>query len=440
MSESRSLRHLADDIFRRTLHAIDVERVVHQFVRRTNDSLQIAGDALDLRHFSKVVVIGIGKAAVPMSRAIEEILGEHLTTGVIATNAVIGSPPTRVDSILGGHPVPNQASVDAARTAIRLLSESDSDQTLVIFLITGGGSSLFELPISPWITLDVLQQVNRALVGCGAVIGEMNVVRRHLSAVKGGRLADFAPRSRQITLYISDVNDDDLTTVASGPTLPADTSLELFGKIIDKYGLLGMLPEPVISLIKQGAIPPMPAPSRNDKRTHHLLLDNRQALEAAAGIAREFGFATRIESDLVEGEVEAFAQTHLDLVEALWLENDRRPVALLSGGEVICPVRGPGSGGRNQEFVLRAALNFDLQAGAEIAVLSAGTDGIDGNSPAAGAIADAATISSAEARGFAPRRYLEQSDSYSFFSANGGEIVTGPTGNNVRDLRLLLRR
>ncbi|MEP7270316.1 MAG: DUF4147 domain-containing protein [Acidobacteriota bacterium] len=440
MSKMSSLRDLAHNIFSQTLEAINVTRVVTCQVRMTGNSLQINENVIDLANVSRIVVVGVGKASLALGRALEQILGERFDEGLIATNAFEGSSSARMEVILGGHPIPDQGSIEAARKAKELLRRNDSDGTLAFFLITGGGSALFEDPVDPSITLEDLQQVNRALVGCGAVIAEMNVVRRLLSSVKGGRLAEYAPQSRQVSLYISDVNDDDLTSVASGPTLASGSTIEDFNLIIEKYRLLENLPASVVALITAGTLHSMPRPLQNALRSHHLLLDNRQAIREAQAIAERQGFLVGVASDLVEGDVEQFARLHVQRLDSLWRANGGRPVALISGGEVICPVRGRGSGGRNQEFVLRAALNLDLQGDGEIVVLSAGTDGIDGNSPATGAIADATTLPSAEANGLAPGVYLENSDSYGFFATVGGAIVTGPTGNNVRDLRVLLRR
>ena len=218
MSERPDLRAVARDIFARTIAEIDVERVVRNYVRLKGDWLIIGDDRLDLRSVERLIVIGIGKACLPMGRALESILGDRLTAGLLATNAVVGEMPQRLQVFLGGHPIPNAASLAAAETAIELLRANDDERTLVLFLITGGGSAQFEQPVDASLTLADLQEVNRVLVECGAVIGEMNIVRRHLSAVKGGRLGEIASRARQISLYISDVNSDDLTSVASGTT------------------------------------------------------------------------------------------------------------------------------------------------------------------------------------------------------------------------------
>jgi hydroxypyruvate reductase len=266
----------------------------------------------------------------------------------------------------------------------------------------------------------------------------MNIVRRSLSAVKGGRLAEAAPRSRQISLYVSDVNRGDLASVASGPTMPTETTLDDFRRVIDKYHLLDRFPSSVGKLIREDRIPPMPRSPAALQRSHHVLLDNYRALAEARCFAEDLGFTVEVADDLIEGEVEELARKHIERLDGLRRRHTGQKVCLISGGEVICPVRGSGRGGRNQEFVLRTAANLHVQGDGNTVVLSAGTDGIDGNSPAAGAIAGAWTIQSAQERGFAPADYLRNSDSFTFLANAGATIVTGPTGNNVRDLRLLL--
>ena len=345
--------------------------------------------------------------------------------------------------IVGGHPLPNAGSLDAASKALKILGANDSEDTLVLFLISGGGSALFELPIDAAITLDDLQAVNRALVGCGAVISEMNVVRRFLSAVKGGRLAAAAPRSRQISLYVSDVNSDDLSTVSSGLTLPGVATRADFDRVVERYDLLEKFPAHVSALIAGGGLPDLPRANAEDarRRSHHLLLDNRKALLEAKRIAEsDFGCMVEIAEDLVEGDVETMMLTHVERVAALRHTHRGKTVCLLSGGKRYVRFAGAGQGGRNQEFTLRAAIHLNQRGLSDIVVLSAGTDGIDGNSPAAGSTADSDTLRRAEEKGVSAERSLQNSDSFNFFNALGDTIITGPTGNNVRDVRILLAR
>ncbi|MBK8315017.1 MAG: DUF4147 domain-containing protein [Acidobacteria bacterium] len=435
-----TLRAITTDIFHRTLAAIEVESVVRRALHLDGEMLKAGDSEVTLDHFSRLFVIAIGKASLPMARAAQAVLGDRITGGIVATNAVIGRVPERFKVFIGGHPLPNQASIDAAESALQLLSSANDEKTLVLFLISGGGSAVFEKPVSDSITLQDLQSINRILVGCGAVISEMNTVRRFLSAVKGGRLAEAAAKAHQISLYISDVNNDDLSTVSSGLTLPGNTTRSDFDRIVAKYDLLDKFPRHVAELIASGALPEMPQAEEHDSRSHHLLLDNRIALSVARRIAEEVhNCVVEVAEDLVEGDVQEMAVIHLARLQALREANRGRTVCLLSGGEVICPVRGSGQGGRNQEFVLRAAMQMHdtLEL---VAILSAGTDGIDGHSPAAGAIADETTIRRAGKLGLSPENYLESSDSYNFFAALDDAIITGPTGNNVRDLRILLAK
>ena len=431
---SMKLRDIATEIFHRTLAAIEVEAVVRQALQLDGDRLKTCGTEVDLKSFSRLLVVAIGKAAAPMARAASQMLGERITAGIVATNEADSTAPASFAHFIGGHPIPNPGSINAAQAALQLLSEANDEQTLVLFLLSGGGSALFETPIDASITLEDLQTINRVLVGCGAVIGEMNVVRRFLSAVKGGRLAEAASKARQISLYISDVNSDDLSTISSGLTLPSNATRNDFNRIVAKYKLLEKFPPHVAALI--ASLPEMPPAVSHESRAHHLLLDNRVALRIAHKIAeQEYNCVVEIAEDLVEGEVEEMAREHLARLQALRENHPGKTVCLLSGGEVICPVRGNGQGGRNQEFVLRAAMNNELDP---IAILSAGTDGIDGHSPAAGAIADETTMSRAHTLHLAPTDYLQRSDSYNFFYALGDAIIIGPTGNNVRDLRIFL--
>ncbi len=436
------MRAITLEVFRRTLEAIDVEKVVRESARREDDRLVVGDEEIDLAKFKRVVVIAIGKASVPMARAIEDSLGDRISAGLVATGAMIGRPLRFLPVIFGGHPLPNAGSLEAASKALEILGVNDSEETLVLFLISGGGSALFEKPIDDSIALDDLQAVNRVLVGCGAVISEMNVTRRFLSAIKGGRLAEAAPRSRQISLYVSDVNSGDLSAVSSGPTLPDDATRADFDRIVERYDLLDKFPPRVAALIA-GGLPDLPRAKAEDdrRRSHHLLLDNRMALAEAKRIAEsDFGLVAEVAEDLVEGDVETMTLTHIERVVALRHRHPGKIVCLLSGGEAICPVRGDGRGGRNQEFALRVAIHLHQRGLPDIVALSAGTDGIDGNSPAAGAIADSNTLRMAEEKGLSAERSLQNSDSFNFFNALGDAIVAGPTGNNARDLRIFLAR
>lgn len=437
-----NLRNTAQQILARTLAAVEVEAVVHSALEITDNKLQIGTSQCDLSQVDRIVVIAIGKASVPMACAAERVFGNRIADGLIVTNAVTGAVPARMRVMLGGHPVPNEQSIAAARQALKMLQQYNSAGTLALFLISGGGSALFEQPIDNSLTLEDLREVNRVLVGCGAVIGEMNVVRKFLSAVKGGRLAEAAPLAQQISLYISDVNSDDLGTVASGPTIASEATVADLQQILDRYDLLRQFPAKVTTrLTSAGLQPEIQHSPATALRLHHLLLDNQSALRIAKQIAQQdFGCIVEIADDLIEGDVEQMARTHLQRIRELRDRHSGKAVCLLSGGEVICPVRGSGRGGRNQEFVLRSAIALRELNLHNVAVLSTGTDGIDGNSPAAGAIADEFTTERAASLRISANDFLTNSDSFTFFHALNDAILTGPTGNNVRDLRILLAK
>jgi glycerate 2-kinase len=436
---SAELRATALDLFQQTLAAIDVQTVVRNQVQVDGARLTVGEHVIDLTKVARAVLIAIGKASLPMASALQQLIGAKVVAGMLVTNETHGQIPAGFECYLGGHPTPNEASFAAAARALELLRQYDAADTLVVFLLSGGGSAMFELPIEPGLTLEDLQAVNRTLVNCGAVIHEMNIVRRHLSAVKGGRLAAAAPRARQLSLYISDVNSDDLSTVASGPTLPSGATLADLHSVVERYDLLPKFPPRVTALFTENKIAALPpAETEHARHVHHLLLDNGSALQAAQAWAEKAGCVVEIATDLIEGEVETLAREHLNRLESLRARHPGRTVCLLSGGEAICPVHGSGQGGRNQEFVLRAALAISEQKLAKVVCLSAGTDGLDGNSPAAGAVADDTTLERARAAGLEARTYLQNSDSFSFFAKLGDALLTGPTGNNVRDVRLLL--
>lgn len=313
----------------------------------------------------------------------------------------------------GGHPLPNEASLLAAQSTFALLDRANEKRDVVIFLVSGGGSAMIEWPVSEEISLDDLRRANEVLVACGARIDEINAVRRSFSAVKGGGLARRAPNARIVTLIVSDTNPGDEASVASGPTLAADGPDPL--DVIARYHL--DLPISILKSVR--SVSPISAP-------YQVLLDNSTALTAAHQKALELGFTPTIAHDIREQPI----QEGVDLLLARGTDTD----CLISGGEFSCPVRGDGRGGRNLETTLRCALALERGV-----FLSAGTDGIDGNTPAAGAIADETTLTRARNLGLDPNDFLARSDSYSFFEKLEDLIITGPTGTNVRDVRILLK-
>jgi len=363
--------------------------------------------------------IAIGKAATSMSLGLDDALGEKLTAGVLVSSTTHNS--TRWQSFLGGHPLPNEASLAAARAAFALLDRANAEQATVIFLISGGGSAMIEWPISDDISLRDLRAANQDLISCGASIAEVNSVRRAFSAVKGGGLARRSPHAQVFTLIVSDTNLGDEASVASGPTLAAPPDAPKAIEVVNHYGLDTILPKSIMNAIRR----PTPSPEPVNG-SHVVLLDNATATRAAHQKAIELGFACSVMENINEQPI----QEGCDLLLA-------NPPSI-SGGEFSCPVRGDGRGGRNLETALRCAIGLHNQTSHTV-VLSAGTDGIDGNSPAAGAIADETTIQRARNLSLDAEQYLARSDSHTFFEQLNDLVVTGPTGTNVRDLRILLR-
>ena len=362
--------------------------------------------------------IAIGKAATSMARGLEEALADKLRAPVLIA--------------AGGHPLPDENSLAAAQAAFALLDRANAEAATVVFLISGGGSAMIEWPVSDEISLADLQAANKTLISCGASIAEVNAVRRAFSAVKGGALARRAPRARTFTLVVSDTNPGDEASVASGPTLspPADAPKAM--DVIEHYQLARVLPESIMKAVRSTNITPAVNGS------HLVLLDNQTAIKAAWLKASDLVPINSMAVDICEQEI----QEGCDLLLARLMARPQNATScLVSGGEFSCPVRGNGRGGRNLETVLRCAITLAKEngKGAHFVVLSAGTDGIDGNSPAAGAIADETTIQRAQSLGLVAAEYLARSDSYTFLERLGDVVVTGPTGTNVRDLRILLR-
>ena len=393
------LRKSAATIFDHALSAVDPRQAVK------NAHLDLSS--------GPIYSIAIGKAATSMARGLEDTLGDKLTAPVLLA--------------MGGHPLPDENSLAAAQAAFALLDRANAEEATVIFLISGGGSAMIEWPVSDEISLGDLQAANRTLISCGASIAEVNAVRRAFSAVKGGKLARRAPRARTFTLIVSDTNPGDEASVASGPTLnpPPDSPKAI--DVVDHYHLEKLLPQSIMTAVRDEK----PA-SGTVTGSHLVLLDNNTAITAARDKAIDLGFSCSTLNDIREQPIAEGCEM---LLSSLMSSSSECTV---SGGEFSCPVRGDGRGGRNLETVLRCAIGLAGNS-AHCVVLSAGTDGIDGNSPAAGAIADETTIQRARNLGLDANQYLQRSDSYSFFERLGDLIVTGPTGTNVRDLQILLR-
>jgi glycerate 2-kinase len=434
LSEFRRMRDSARAIFDHALAESSISSAFSRHVNYERGVLRVSEDLYDLQAYSRVFVVSIGKAAHTMVEALAQHVGEYSLGGIVASSVEPAVQVRGFRYFRGGHPTPNAESIQAAK-AIRKALETQTAASLVIFMISGGGSSIVEKPIDDEISLDDLIATYRALVLSGAPIAEINAIRKHLSSVKGGRLAQAAFPAQQVSLFVSDVPDDSPDALASGPTMPDSTSVEDCYRIAEKHELAEQFPHSTRELFDRRALEETP---KSDDQAFYrsrwwTILSNQSALEQAKAAAERAGFTVQIDNSCDDWDYERAAEYLLKRLRELRRESSR--VCLISGGEVTVKVTNGGVGGRNQQFALACAEKI---AGENITVLSAGTDGVDGNSPAAGAIVDGTTVMRAQSRSLDPRSAMEKFDAYPFFRALGDAIEIGPTGNNVRDLRILL--
>ncbi len=433
------LKEQATQIYLSTLDSVDPTTIINKKLKLKGEILSVNNEYIDLSEYEEIVLIGFGKASLKMGSSVESLLGERLSRGILVTDRR-HNIDLKSEVIVGGHPLPNESSLEAGRKILETVN-TINHRTLLLFLISGGGSSLVEWPVSPRITLDDYRQLNKILVGCGAPIKEINLIRKRISAIKGGRLGYQARNARVIALYFSDVNPDDIRSIASNPLLPESVEPAEQEFIIEKYDLRGKIPPSVANYFaeEKGIAFPPDFTDSNQPSTHLLLGDNQDVLRIAAIEAIHRGFNTEVIETPFEFKYKAVAEGLINRLLTLANGERGKPACLLSGGEVICPVSGSGAGGRNQEFVLYSALYLhEKQDLARFAILSCGTDGIDGNSTATGAVADASTFSQAKSIGLNASDFLKRNDSNAFFRALGGLINTGPAGNNLRDIRVML--
>ncbi len=430
-------KQIARDIFRQTLASIDIPAAMERKLLLDGTRLILPNRTVEFALTSRIVVIAIGKAAHAMVNGLRGLMpGGASFSGVVSAPT---EPAVRISGIeyfVAGHPIPNQESLQAAEAILRTLRACD-ERTLVFFLLSGGGSALVELPLEASMTLPDVGAVNQALVTSGASIEQINTVRRHISAVKGGRLALAAGAAQKITLAVTDVPVGREAALASGPTLPDPTTVADVQGILAKYDLWRRIPPSLRRWIEAGAMPETPKPSDPAFKSAHflLLLGMDDLFHAAHQVTEAHGYFCCCDNSTDEWPVERAADSLLGQLDSLQHENPRRRVAMIADGELSSPVHGSGIGGRNSAFVLACVEKI---AGSRITVLSAGTDGIDGNSPAAGAVADGETLACAQSLGLDCAAALRSSDAYSFFERLDDAVITGPTGNNLRDLRILL--
>jgi hydroxypyruvate reductase len=428
-------------VFRAGLEAVDPVRAVERHVCRDGDVLTVGARRYDLAQFERIFVVGAGKASAAMGQAVEAILGDRITGGLLNVKYGHTLPLNTIRLKEAGHPVPDEAGLEGARQ-IKSLVQATGEGDLVLCLLSGGGSALLPLPAED-VSLADKQQMTRLLLESGAAIQEINALRKHVSAIKGGRLAEAVFPSTLITLVLSDVIGDNLDSIASGPTVPDSTTFEDCREVVDRYGLGDRMPPAILRVLEKGLNGELPeTPKAGDpvfaRTQDRIVAGNFQALQAARSAAESRGYNTLLLSSTMDGETRDVARVHASLAREIRASGNpvAAPACLLSGGETTVTIKGKGLGGRSQEFVLAAAMAIAGVGGA--VVLCAGTDGTDGSTDAAGAVADGETVQKARDLGLDPHTFLQNNDSYRFFQPLGDLLKTGPTLTNVMDLRVVL--
>jgi glycerate 2-kinase len=423
---SRPLRRQALSIFRAALAAADPVDAVVRYLR-----------GRDYARFRHIFVIGAGKAGASMALAAERVLGRRITAGLVNVKYGNTAKLRRIELNPCGHPLPDEAGVAGAARIAEIAAQA-GDGDLVLCLISGGGSALLPLPADP-ITLAEKQATTQLLLACGATIHEINAVRKHLSQIKGGQLARLAAPAAVESLLLSDVIGDNLDVIGSGPTAPDASTFAGALAILEKFGLVERVPAAVRKRLQQGVrgeLPETPKPGDPLFRgVHNILVGNsRLALDAAARRARALGFRTLVLASEIQGETREIARMHAAIAREIAATSQpvKPPACIITGGETTVTLRGDGLGGRNQEFVLAAVP--EIAGLRRVVVFSAGTDGSDGPTDAAGAVADGDTLR----RNPEALRYLDCNDSYHYFQPLGDLVITGPTNTNVMDVRILL--
>jgi len=441
MPPSAPFLRTAEALFRTAVAAVQPAPLIEKNVHLAGNQLTIAGSDFDLSMVEHIYVVGAGKATAPMAAALENILGEAIADGMIIVKYGHTAPLRRIRTVEAAHPVPDENGLAGTRALVALL-EKAGERDLVICLLSGGGSALL-VDAPPRCSLSDVQPFFGLLLASGADIAEVNTVRKHLSGVKGGGLARAASPARVVSLILSDVIGDPLDVIASGPTVADPTTFADALRVVEKYGLAEKAPAALLERLQKGLRGEVPeTPKASDaafaRTVNFLIGSNRVALEAALAEARRLGFHARIVTDRIAGEARGIAGEVVR--EAKRVAGDTtipKPACLLWGGETTVTLGGAGGlGGRNQELALAAALLLENEPG--ITVLSGGTDGTDGPTDAAGAVADGATAARARTQGIAPEDYLAAHDSYHFFRQAGGHLVTGPTLTNVMDIIVAL--
>ena len=435
-SNIRRGRELALQCLEQAVNAADPKRLIKAKMKVENDQLQVVGFTFDLRKFKHVYVVGGGKAGGKMAQAIEEILGENVTAGVVNIPYGTTQKTNVIELNEASHPVPDEAGV-AGTLRIMAIAEQAKEDDLVICLISGGGSSLMPLP-REGISLKDKQTLTNALLKSGAEITEINAVRKHLSAFKGGWLAKKAYPATLINLVLSDVRGDPLDSIASGPTVPDKSTFIDARRILEKYDLWLKVPVSIRKILSEGARgllqeTPKPEDFVFEKVYNLVIGNNRTACLAAIDFLGSKGLNTLLLAEMLAGEAKEVGKALAKVAtEGFVCTGTSRSLGIVAGGETTVTVKGKGVGGRNQELALSTAQN--LKESVECVIASFSTDGVDGPTDAAGAVIDGSTLKRARKLGLDPEKYIANNDSYSFFSKLGDLIFTGATGTNVNDL------
>ncbi len=435
------MREQALQIFQAGLQAVDPVEAILRHVTLNDNVLRISDRQFNLEDYDRILVVGAGKAVAPMAKVVEDLLGNRISDGVIVVKDKHGLPLKKIKVREASHPVPDERGVQGTEEILSLV-ETAGKRDLIICLISGGGSALLIAPVHG-ISLEDKQNATKLLLACGATIHEFNAVRKHLSRAKGGRLAQMAYPATVTSLILSDVVGDDLDVIASGPTVPDSSTFDDAEQILKGYGIWDQLPPTVRDHLAKGTSDQIEDTPKSDNAAFQqcsqvLVGTNLQALKAAGQEAQQLGYHPLILSSKVEGEAREVARFYAAIAsEVLSSENPLKPpVCVLAGGETTVTLTGDGRGGRNQEFALAAALA--ITGLDNVVVLSGGTDGTDGPTDAAGAIADGTTVARALEKDLVPKDFLRRNDSYNFFQKLEDLLMTGPTRTNVMDMYMLL--
>ena len=436
-----TLRQHALEVFQAALKAVDPVEAIFRYTRVVDDTLYVGEHQFAFKDYDRILVAGAGKAGAPMARALEDLLGDRIADGVIVVKEGHGLPLSHVRIHEASHPVPDQRGIKGAEEILSLVKDA-GERDLVLCLISGGGSALLVAP-AEGVSLEDKQEVTRLLLSCGADIHEINTIRKHLSRAKGGGLARFAFPATVVSLILSDVIGDDLNVIASGPAVPDTSTFDDTRQVLEKYNIQDEVPASVRKRIEQGLQgniedTPKAGDAVFQRCYSELVGTNIQALKAAGTKAEELGYQTLILSSTVEGEAREVARVLTAIAREVQGSANplSTPACILCGGETTVTIQGEGKGGRNQELALAAALVIDGMQ--NVVVLAGGTDGNDGPTDAAGAMADGRTLARSRAQGLDPLDYLRRNDSYNFFQPLDDLVITGPTRTNVMDVYMVL--